>query len=129
LPYTPGPDGTPRPYVVLEVVGPNDELVRLRGLLDTGSDRTLMPSPLLQAFGYRNEDLEPQEVRRSFGSATLSSVRRPLRVAIAGEPSSTAELRPLFAPDLPEILLGRDFMATFNVSFVERDREFALFWR
>lgn len=70
-----------------------------------------------------------EDVRRSSGAATLVSVRRPLRVSVAGEPSSSTELRPMFIKDLSEILLGRDFMLTFNVSVIERDREFALFWR
>lgn len=88
-----------------------------------------MPLSLVWAFGYEEEDLEMVDVRRSSGTATLASVRRPLHVAVAGELSSATSLLPLFVNDLAEILLGRDFMLTFNVSFIERDREFALFWR
>jgi hypothetical protein len=110
-------------------VGPSGENIPLRGLLDTASDVTVMPAALTEVFGYADADLANLEVRRASGTANLKMAKTPLNVAVAGEPTSSSQLRPLFAPDVPEILLGRDFMSTFNVSIVERDAEFALFWR
>jgi hypothetical protein len=130
LPYTRGGDGGLRPYVVLEAIGPNEKAVRFRGLIDTGSDRTSMPSSFIDLFGYGEDELERQGVASQTGLLELRSALVPLHASVVGASSAAFELHPTFIADLPEVLLGRnDFMGAFSVSIVEASREFSLFKR
>jgi hypothetical protein len=130
LPYTSGADGLLRPYVVLDVHGPNQSDVRLRGLIDTGADRTSMPASFISLFGYAEDHLLPQIVSLQSGTRRVLSAHIPLRATVVGEPDAAFELMPIFLEDLPEVLLGRDdFMNAFSVSIVEASKEFSLFKR
>jgi hypothetical protein len=74
LAYSAIPQNTPRrPYVTLELRGPNSEPLTLIGLLDTGADFSTLPLDVAIELGFTMDVLRP-----------TPSIRRPARPPFRG---------------------------------------------
>jgi hypothetical protein len=128
--YTVAPDAPrgeghtpiPRPYVLLDVTGPNGWRP-IRGLIDTGADTSILPVEYASILGYSSDALEPKTIRQ-VGGTTVDALRAALPCAahIAGDPSRPFEIRPLFVRGAALVLWGRtDFMKAWDVCLHERE--------
>jgi hypothetical protein len=121
LPYEPGPDGRPRPYLWLELHGPGGS-VRVRGVLDSGAGVSVLPRPYARMLGLEEALYEvPVE---SGGSAVQSEL--PVTAYVPGAPEQEVRLQPAFVDAHRDPRWGRDFMRVWSVSFAEREQQFVL---
>jgi Retroviral aspartyl protease len=127
--YEPGPRGTVRPYLWLDLRVATRPPIPVRGVLDTGADVTLLDSAYLPTLGIASEELE------AVALDTLSdrlSARRSSNVvwaSLPGAPGSAAPLRPVFVDSGGEARWGRDFMTLYAVAFDEQAKQFSLYSR
>jgi hypothetical protein len=93
----------------------------LQALLDSGADRSVFPTELAAALGYRASDLKPRAVAVGVaGTAPAFAAERPLRVRVHGFAPREVVLDPIYVRGLDGALLGRrDFFACFVVAFAE----------
>jgi hypothetical protein len=132
--YPPAPAGEhPRPYVELELCGPNGQPLRAFGLIDTGADYSTLPLDAARQLGVSIYELETFEADDASGSLELGVARDPVSATLA---SRSFELRPRYvmsgdgAVDESGPLWGRrDFLRFWDFWLSERDERFALEWR
>lgn len=127
--YEPGPTGTYRPYLWLDMRTEVGTGIQVRGLLDTGADVTLLDSAYLSALGLNEADLEPVYVDGPAGKLTGGRSRTVVLASLPGAPGNAAPLRPIFTDAAGEVRWGRDFMSLYAVAFDEQSRQFSLYSR
>lgn len=124
--YRAGLDGRPRPYLDLLLGRETPPQRPVQGLLDTGADVSCLPSEYAAILGLTPQDLEHQATARHEQPLVDQSIP-PIFAQLPGDRERTFELRPIFLPDTPQILWGRDLMQFYTVSFAEREQQFTLF--
>ena len=134
LAYTAIPQNTPpRPYVTLELRGPNGAPLTLTGLLDTGADFSTLPLDVAIELGFTMDALRPTVVHQATGSANVQRAAEPIAARLAGTVVEFL-LQPMYAPGLGEeprdVLWGRrDFLRHWDLWLSERSARFDLDWR
>jgi hypothetical protein len=99
LPYRDVFGGGARPYVGLQVTGINGRSGPILGLIDSGADRTCLPSGYARLMGYTPADLEQVNVTVADGSSTaVWNATRPAHGYVIGIEDITFELWPSFMP-------------------------------
>jgi hypothetical protein len=132
--YTAIPQNTPRrPYVTLQLRGPNGEPLTLIGLLDTGADFSMLPLDVAIELGVTTDVLRPTAVHQATGSATVQRAAEPIAARLVGT-AVEFPLEPMYAPGLGEeprdVLWGRrDFLRHWDLWLSERNKRFDLNWR
>jgi hypothetical protein len=123
----------PRPYVELELRGPNGHPLRAFGLIDTGADYSTLPLEVARQLGVSIYELEMFDADELSGSLQLGLAREPVSARLAGR---SFELRPRYLMsgdgevDPSRFLWGRrDFLRFWDFWLSERDERFALEWR
>jgi hypothetical protein len=129
--YTPAAtsgDGKPprRPYLWLDVQGPNKQRERIRGIVDSGADNSVLPDEYIRVFGYTPETLSPCNIQQVEGSCEGHRALVPCTATIVKAEAVEFELQPLFmSTDIP--LWGRhDFLAVFHLVVEQRHERFDL---
>jgi hypothetical protein len=132
--YPPASHGEyPRPYVELELRGPNGQPLRAFGQIDTGADYSTLPLEAARQLGVSIYELETFEAADASGFLELGVARDAVSAKLA---SRSFELRPRYvmsgdgAIDQSEPLWGRrDFLRSWDLWLSERDERFMLEWR
>ncbi len=129
LPYS-NPFGTgSRPYLALTLTGVNSTSHSIVGLLDTGADITALPVGHAALMGYGLELLEQTTIGTADGPGVAFRAMRQSTAIVAGLPSVSISLRPIFVPGAQTPLWGRtDVMRPFKVLFDDTDEAFTLHW-
>jgi hypothetical protein len=119
----------PRPWLDLYVtrseagwVGP------ITGLVDSGSDATVLPFKFAGLMGYTPDTLAAETIMHA-GGGTATSFRalRPCTMVVPETPRHPVEMRPLFVEGARMALWGRrDFMTAFDVTIREAAQQFVL---
>jgi hypothetical protein len=125
--YERGEDGQERPYLWLDLRTENGPLRKVRGLIDTAADVTVMGADYAETLGLMSDDLEKVSAEGPTGTVSARRSLVVVRASLPGEPELVAPLHPLFIPGGTAALWGRDFMAVYAASFDERGRQFSLF--
>ncbi len=125
--YERGLDGILRPYLWLNLNVEGGLTVKMRGVLDSGADTTVLAMALMHALGMKPGDLESLAMRSPSGEVSAARSRRVVLASLPGEKEIAAPLRPIFVPGDTQTRWGRDFMAAYSVAFDEQARQFSLF--
>jgi Retroviral aspartyl protease len=126
LQFKRGSDDIDRPYLWVVVKGLNGREIEIQGLIDSGADKSVLPSEYAPLLGYSKDDLEPEEIDQVEGLAHGQDAQIPCSAYVRGDPKTTFPLQPLFVNTL-DALWGRgDVMRAYVVTISERDREFRL---
>jgi hypothetical protein len=92
-----------------------EQIYRLRGLVDSGVDLSVLPLAYAPLLGYSVADLERVEGQQVQGRIDFWRARRPLTAAIAGLSEIPFELQPSFLDGTSSVLWGRqDFMTHWD---------------
>lgn len=126
LPYMPGPDGAKRPYLWLEVAG-----LDVRGLIDTGADRSVFPLPYASALGYDSSTLTLAQGQQVQGKMDIWIATKPVQAAVSGAPAGFEfPLQPIFVGGALNILWGRDdFLRSWDIALSEARQRFTCRFR
>ena len=124
--YEEGQGGVLRPYLWLNLYAKQRGFAKVRGLLDTGADVSLLGLEDAQLLGLTPDDLEDLSARGPAGEVPGQRARSGIRVVLPGASGGTA-LRPIFMEGGLGARWGRDFMANYGVAFDERTSQFSLF--
>lgn len=121
-----GSDGTLRPYLWLSLVGPSGMRIRVRGLVDSGADLSVMPEDVLPIFGIEPASLRIEEANHNGAPIEVKRLAQPLRAALPGVDALEFELAPLVVDGIEVPLWGRDLLEHFSLSVSVSGREFSL---
>lgn len=127
LPYLQeSPAGPPRPYLWLQLQGPNGKGGPALGLVDTGADMSVLPLGYAPLLGLGPKDLEPLEIHGVGGQVDTYRPREPFSAWIGGLEHVPIPLQPAFIEG-SDALWGRsDFMSIFGVVVDESRQELSL---
>jgi len=119
--------GGVRPYLVLQVTGPNGRSGLIPGLLDSGADNTVLPAGYAPLMGYAGGDLVTSQGTQVGGSVTLRNATTPSRAYVPEMPNVVFPILPCFVHGCQNALWGRsDLMQQFDVTIMDRRQQFAL---
>jgi hypothetical protein len=129
--YAAIPDGEhPRPYVQLDLRGPNGQPLRVAGLIDTGADYSTLPLAVARQLGVSLYDLETIDADEVSGSVELGVAQGAVLATLAG---NSFALEPRYVmvegSDVGPSNLSwgrRDFLRSWDLSLSERDKVFTL---
>jgi hypothetical protein len=120
--------GARRPYLWLELTGPNGAPQRVRGIVDTGADRSSLPAWYAVAFGLDPAHVQAGQGRQVSGS-TFPVFTWPvkIRAVVVGALGYEFELDPTYVPGATQPLWGRkDFLALWEFQLDERGSKFSM---
>jgi hypothetical protein len=125
--YETGPDGQSRPYLWLVLRVRQGATLKVRGLLDSGADVSLLDLEYARPLGVLEQDLQP--VTTYGPSGPLEALRTTVAVDanLPGSVRPSVALHPVFVPRGMGARWGRDLMLGYAVAFDERARQFTLF--
>jgi hypothetical protein len=125
--YEAGDDGHLRPYLHLDLVVAGRGSIRMRGLLDSGVDVTVLPDAMIQVLKLPPEELVRVSAVSWEGRITVNQSATDV---LAGLPAGdwVVKIRPIFHTVYAEPHWGRDFMGLYGgVAFDEKAKQFSLF--
>ncbi len=109
------------------VTGTNGQGSPVLGIVDSGADSTCFPYGYASLMGYDPSTLNPQTTGHAAGTALTYLGTMPASMVLPELPSLTVEFYPRFCEGLQFALWGRaDFMAQFEVTFVQAEQRFLL---
>lgn len=119
-------DNVFRPYLAVNVVGPNGISRVVFGIVDSGADMSCFPMGYINEFGYDATQLTEQPMGQA-GGVARSFVSTVASTAVVPEfPNDPVLIRPTFTEG-QWVLWGRsDFMNVFTVTFLEPQKQFVL---
>jgi hypothetical protein len=124
------PGGRLRPYLTLEVTGPNGVVHRVRGLIDTGADFSLFPSWYAQRLGFDKTLLREGAFGGASGPGHSRIGDRPCLAHVVDIFSHDAVellINASFVSDLSTALWGRlDFMVSYDLTIMESQKRFVV---
>lgn len=123
--YEPGLDDVLRPYLWLDLRYGSGPTIRVRGLIDTGADVTVLDTELASALGIADQELRRDRFLGSSGFVDARRTTSPLLATLPGE-TQAALLTPVFI-DGAQTLWGRDLLNTYGIALDERAKQFSLF--
>jgi hypothetical protein len=127
LPYIEEYAGGPRrPYLWLELRGPNGQGGPVLGLVDTGADMSVLPLGYAVLMGFVPEDLEPLEIHGVGGQVDAYRPKKPFSAWVAGLESVIVPMEPAFMEGVDALWGRHDFMTVFGVIVEERTAELSL---
>lgn len=114
------PGGPRRPYLWLDLRGPNGQSGPVFGLVDTGADVSVLPSGYASLMGYGPSDLDTEQIHGVGGDVDAFRPKVPATANVLGIENYTFDMSPMFLSG-SDVLWGRaDFMKHFSV-LVEED--------
>lgn len=119
-----------RPYLTLDVTGPNGIVRDVTGLIDTGADFSSFPSWFADEFGFDESTLREGTFGGASGVGPSRIGTKPCLARVA-DISSENEVELLinasFLPGLPTVLWGRlDFMMSYDITILESQKRFII---
>ena len=119
-------DNVLRPYLVLDVTGPNGITRRIIGIVDSGADRSCFPKGFITEFGYDPTGLTAQVMTQAGGTTTSYVATANCSAVVVDLENTTFSLAPTFV-DGSYVLWGRtDFMNTFDITLLQSQNRFTV---
>lgn len=120
-----------RPYLGLEVTGPNGLPQRITGLIDSGADRTGLPVGYSPLLGYDLSQMETKEVEQVSATMTTYIPDEPVTAHVIGPEIEQISFQfiPVFfdgSLSAPALWGRTDFFRAFDICFREMDQAFDL---
>jgi hypothetical protein len=126
LQFKKGSDEVYRPYIWVVVRGPSGREIEIRGLVDSGADKSVLPVGYAALLGYSSSNLKPEEIGQVEGKAQGKDAQVPCTAHVRGRPRAPFSMWPLFVDTL-EPLWGRaDLMHAYVITISQRDKELRL---
>jgi hypothetical protein len=125
--YERGQDDVFRPYLWLDVRTEGGHTTKVRGLLDSGADVSLMGVGYAEALGLAPGDFDEVSTRGPAGQVPGKQSRKIIYAILPGAGRRATELRPIFFEGGLGARWGRDFMNDYRVAFDQPALQFSLF--
>ena len=106
LRYQPGPDGHPRPYLLIEYRKDDSGWERIVALIDTGADTSVLPLSTSSLLGIDLADLTHRQGQQVVGSMDIWTMSGSVTARVSGL-GNEFELNPVFVQSTQTPLLGR----------------------
>jgi Retroviral aspartyl protease len=120
------PDQILRPYLIVDVTGPNGNTKRILGIVDSGADSCCFPVGLIPEFGYDMNDLTEKSMGQAGGTTKCWEAKVASTACVPDFPALSFPIMPTFL-DGQFVLWGRSgFMSTFDVQFFQLQNRFVL---
>lgn len=128
IPYRALPgDHEARPYLVLQVTGPNGRHGAIYGVVDSRADQTCLPLRFTALMGYTVEDMRRDHGMSASGPMEMWVAEKPSSAHVVGLDDVEFELWPTFLPEGHVALWGRaDLFRQFGILFEEGDQRLTL---
>jgi hypothetical protein len=116
-----------RPYLVMDMTGPNGKMGKVWGLVDSGADITSLPYGFASLMGYTVADLQPRMGTQAGGNLVCHLALKPCHAVVLEIPDLVIEMHPVFVEGSQAPLWGRgDFMRHFGVTIMELQQSFVI---
>ncbi len=110
-----GSGGARRPYLWLQVTGPEGNSLPIRGLIDTGADRSSLPAEYAALLRLDPSDVAIETGQQVSGTFSVWTWPTTLQAFVIGQPEYAFEIHPTFTPGSLTGLWGRsDFLRLWN---------------
>ena len=120
------PDNVLRPYLFVNITGPNGISRSVLGIVDSGADQSCFPLGFITEFGYDLGDLTEQEMTQAGGTTKSYITSIECSAVVVDLESSPFVICPTFL-DGQYVLWGRaDFMNNFDLEFIQSQNRFVL---
>lgn len=131
IPYRrlPG-DSEARPYLVLQVTGPNGRGGPIYGVVDSGADQTCLPFRFTALMGYTVGNMRREQGMSASGPMGMWVAEDASSAHVVGLDEVELDLWPTFLPEGHVALWGRaDLFRQFGILFEEEDQRLSLLLR
>lgn len=120
------PDQVLRPYLIVDVTGPNGIAKRIFGIVDSGADNSCFPSALIAEFGYDRSDLIEEPMTQAGGTTVCWKAKTACTAVVPDFPSVPFSITPTFLEG-SFVLWGRnDLMNTFDIQILQSQHKFVM---